>query len=145
MNYLNANYNTPGTDPFTLFPDQTNALTGDSSVTPTTVDPSTVTPSNPAGTNPFTNYNFAVARVRLNGTPNTATPKNVRVFFRLFTTQSNDTDYQPSTTYLSNPVSSTDSNPGSPSLGTSNTTIPFFATGNYQANSDFGCECRLFG
>jgi acetyl esterase/lipase len=68
LNYLNSNYSEPnGTDPFTLFPGQSGALTGDSSVTPTTPDPSN--PTNP----PFTNYNFAVARVRLKGAAGTST------------------------------------------------------------------------
>jgi hypothetical protein len=131
LNYLNANYsNAAGTDPFTLFPDQTSALTGDSSVSP-----STANPANPLGT-PLSNYNFAVARVRLNGTPNSTSVKNVRVFFRLFTTQTNDTDYQVNTTYPS--IAEGASNPGAPTLGAGNSTIPFFATGNYEANSDFG-------
>ncbi len=131
LNYLTTNYSTPGTDPFALFPDQTNALTGDNSVTPTSVDP-----SNALGPNPFTNYNFAVARVRLSGAPNTTTDKNVKVFFRLFTTQSNDTDFQPST-YASTLIGGF---PEAPLLGTSDTTLPFFATGNFEANSDFGAN-----
>ena len=57
LKHLNSTYSSPaGTDPFTLFPDQNNALSGDSSVTPTQADP-----ANPTGT-PFTNYNFAVAQ-----------------------------------------------------------------------------------
>jgi hypothetical protein len=135
LQYLNINYSNPlGTDPFTLFPDQTSALTADSSVSPSVPDPVSGTL--------FTNYNFAVARVRLNGTPNTTSGENVRVFFRLFITQSCDTDYQPDSTYLSN--NDPAGFPGSPALGTSDTTIPFFATGNFDntayfnANDDYG-------
>lgn len=132
LNYLNTNYsNQAGPDPFTtLFPDQTSALTSASSVTPSTIDP-----SNPGGA-PFTNYNFAVARVRLNGSANSSSVKNVRVFFRLFVTQSCDTDYDPNSTYPSTPDSA--GQPGGPLLGSGGVTIPFFATGNYTANSDFG-------
>jgi hypothetical protein len=131
LTYLNNNYSTPsGTDPFTLFPGQSSALTGDSSVTPSTFDP-----SNPGGT-PFSNYNFAVARVRMNGQANSSSVKNVRVFFRVFVSQSCDTDYNTNTTYPY--TADAAGEPGSPLVGTGNTTIPFFATGNYSANSDFG-------
>jgi len=128
--YLNANYSNPaGVDPFnTMFPDQSSALSGDSSVTPNTIDP-----SNPNGPR-FTNYNFGIARVRLNGTPNTSSVKNVRVFFRLFVTQTNDTDFQPST-YPSNPDAA--GFPGAPLVANGNVTVPFFATGNYENNPDF--------
>ena len=129
LTHLNAAYSDPTmTDPFSLFPDQSGALTGDSSVMP-----STVNPSDPGGT-PFSNYNFAVARVRLSGAANSTTPSNVRVFFRLFATETNDTDFQ-STTYPS--TTDTLGRPSAPLLGADNVTIPFFATGNYQANSDF--------
>ena len=53
---------------------------------------------------------------------------NVRVFFRLWTTVSNDTDYDTNSTYPFNPDNS--GNPGSPKVGSGNTTIPFFATDN---------------
>ncbi len=133
LRYLNVNYSKPaGTDPFTLFPDQSSASTGDSSVTP-----STINPASPSGT-PFSNYNFAVARVRLNGAPNTLSGKNVRVFFRLFATQSCDTDYQTNSTYPFTPDAAGD--PGAPLPGTSNSTLPFYATGNDSANSDFGAN-----
>ena len=133
LNYLNANYSDPaGTDPFTLFPDQSSALTGDSSVTPSTIDP-----SHPSGA-PFANYNFAVARVRMSGQANTSSVKNVRVFFRMFATQTNDTDYRTDWTYPSTLDSS--GLPAAPLLGVGNppVTIPFFVTGNYEANADFG-------
>lgn len=129
LSHLNANNSVPSpTDPFDAFPDQSSALTGDSSVTPTSIDP-----SNPGGT-PFANYNFAIARVRLSGAPNTPSGPNVRVLFRLFAAQTSDTDFQASTY-----PSSTDSEgqPLSPGIGSDYVTIPFFATGNYQTNADF--------
>ncbi len=81
---LSSGYSDPGsTDPFnSLLPDQGGALTGDSSVTPET--------TNPHGS-PFIDYNFAIARVRLNGTGSSA--PNTKVFFRLFNPQTFDTDY----------------------------------------------------
>jgi len=137
LQHLNSTYSDPsGTDPFTLFPDQTNALSGDSSVTPTQVDP-----SNPTGT-PFTNYNFAVARVRLSGTPNSNSNANVRVLFRLFASQTGDTDYQPFT-YPS--ALDAEGQPLAPQLGVGDVTIPFFATGNYEANSDFTANTDYSG
>lgn len=129
LEHLNGAYSDPaGTDPFTLFPDQTNALSGDSSVTPTQADP-----AHPTGT-PFTNYNFAVAKVRLSGTPNTTSSANVRVLFRLFASQTGDTDFQP-LTYPS--TTDSEDQPLAPLLGVGDVTIPFFATGNYEANGDF--------
>jgi len=131
LNNLNANNSDASTnnDVFSSFPDQTNALTGDSSVTPRSVDPAHPTDAGLA------NYNFAVARVRLNGTPNASSTKNVRVFFRVFTTETSDTDYITDWTYPSNPPGGL---PSSPVLGTGDppVTIPFFATGNYEGNSD---------
>jgi hypothetical protein len=115
---LNNNYSDPaGTDPFTLLPDQNSALSEDSSV-------ALFTFRFPL---PFLNYNFAIARVRLKGTAPITAP-NVKVFFRMFATQSNDTDYQPTTTYLS----TLDSNglPALPLAGPGNDTIPFFASGS---------------
>jgi len=119
---LNKNYSDPGgIDPFdSVFPDQSDALTSVSSVIPSVTEAGTV----------YNSYNFAVARVRLNGA-SLAAAENVRVFFRVFTTLTNDTDYDPTTTYPSNPVSATDNNPGSPQLGVGGATLPFFATGNY--------------
>lgn len=134
LTYLNANFNNPaGTDPFTtIFPDQTNANQGDSSVTPFTVDFS-------GGVFNFkidNNYNFAVARVRLRGSSGVSgEAENVRVFFRLFCTQSNDTDYDINSTYKSNP--DTGGGPGTPLVGSGNTTIPFFATGNLSSQTDY--------
>jgi hypothetical protein len=118
-----------GNDIFASFPDQSGAFGGDSSVTPNSVDP-----AHPTGTR-FSNYNFGVARVRLNGSPNTSSVQNARVFFRLFATQSGDTDYQTGSTY---PSTFSGQFPRSPLIGTGNppVSIPFFATGNYEGNSD---------
>lgn len=130
LGHLNSTYAATGTDAFSKFPDQTSALSGDSSVTPTQLDP-----ANPLGNTPFANYNFAVARVRVSGTPNTTTSGNVRVLFRLFATQTSDTDYQ-TLTYPS--TSDADGQPLAPQLAAGNVTIPFFATGNYENNTDHG-------
>lgn len=80
------------------------------------------------------NYNFAVARVRLTGPMGTTAP-GVRVFFRLFVTQTSDTDYQPSTSYLSQLDSS--GLPLYPLAAPDGETIPFFANPN-GASGDYG-------
>ncbi|HEY1763599.1 MAG TPA: S53 family serine peptidase [Opitutaceae bacterium] len=137
LKHLNSTYSNPsGTDPFTLFPDQNNAVSGDSSVTPTSINP-----TNPTGT-PFANYNFAVARVRLDGAANSSSVANVRVLFRMFASQTGDTDFQP-TTYPS--TNDSEGQPLAPELGVGNVTIPFFATGNYQGNSDFTANTDYSG
>lgn len=109
---------TSGHDPFTVL-DEAGDLVNYSSVAPVDDLPS-------GGTTP--NFNFAIARVRLNGgstaAPDTAT--NVRVFFRLFATVSNDTDYDPQTTYLSTYDAA--NLPATPLTGLDNTTYPMFAT-----------------
>ena len=134
LTFLNSNYNDPnGTDPFNaVLPGQAAALQGDSSVTPFTIDI-----TNLFNVNVYNNYNFAIARVRLFGSSGTAgEAKNVRVFFRLWASQTADTDYQSSTTYLSTPDSA--GLPGFPQTGVGHTTIPFFASGNNGANADYG-------
>jgi hypothetical protein len=84
------------------------------------------------------NYNFAIARVWLNSDlqGSTGEAANVRVFFRLWIAVSCDTDFNPNTTYLSNPpypanptnpLPSAASTPPDPS-GQSLQTTPFFAT-----------------
>lgn len=126
LSHLNSTYGDPnGADPFTsILPGQTGALQGDSSVTPLTIDW-----SNPFNPQVLANYSFAVARVRLFGTAGSAgTASNVRVFFRLWVSQTADTDYQPSTTYAF--VADAAGLPGTPVPGTGHTTLPFFATGN---------------
>lgn len=140
--YLNTDpaYTPPDTntlDPLdTLLPNQNGALNGDSSATPKT------------GSN--INYNFAIARVRLQGPSGQANAaNNVKVFFRLFTTQTFDTDFineasavtsaDPNITY---PPGGT--NPASPLPGTdgggavNGCSLPFFATANFDASpSDY--------
>lgn len=127
--HLNSTYADPaGTDPFTTrLPDQNAAPSADSSVSPTT--------PNPAG-GTFANYNFAIARVRLDGAVGESSVKNVKVFFRMFASETGDTDYQPALTYPS--TSDAAGLPAEPLLGVGDVTIPFFATGNYEANGDFG-------
>ena len=98
LSYLNTNFKNPsGPDPFSsVLPGQAGALTGDSSVTPIAVGP---------GFPPVigANYNFAIARVRLRGTAGpSGAAHDVKVFFRLWSTQSADTDYHSGSTYLSN-------------------------------------------
>jgi hypothetical protein len=89
IGWLNQNYADPGgVDPFAVgggvLPGQAAAYTGDSSVTPLLN----------VGFTSFNNYNFALARVRLRGATSSQA-ENVRVFFRLWSTQSADTDFQP--------------------------------------------------
>jgi hypothetical protein len=121
--------NPNGPDPFTtVLPDQGGANQADSSVTPVSFDL--------ANFAFYNNYNFAIARVRLrgeSGVPGEA--ENVRVFFRLWSTQSNDTDYDPNTTYAS--TSDPAGQPGSPQVGAGNTTFPLFATNNFPTQTDY--------
>jgi hypothetical protein len=119
LGYLNASFNNPaGIDPFNpasnVIPQQSGAYTGDSSVTPST--------------NSHKDYNFAVARVRMRGPQGSAgEAQNTRVFFRLWSTQTADTDFQ-SSTYPSH----TDAAglPDWPQPAADSHTFPFFATGN---------------
>ena len=128
ITYLNDNFSDPTqADPFTTLLPLAGGLTGDSSVTPYSIDPNT--------REHHSNYNFAVARVRLSGGV-----ASVSTFFRLFLTASNDTDYQPSTTYATTTtlpgttLTPLISDPDDP------LTIPFFATGNYENNLDADVE-----
>ena len=129
IDHLNATYADPeGVDPFdSLLPGQSGALSGDSSVSPVRVVYSFPT------FNVYNNYNFAVARVRLRGLSGDVA-NNVKVFFRLWASQTADTDFQPTTTYLSTQAGG---RPTAPLVGTGNRTIPFFATGNLGANTDY--------
>jgi hypothetical protein len=131
LGHLNSTYGDPtGTDPFVgILPQQTSALSADSSVRPTTPNPS-------GGT--FANYNFAIARVRLDGAAGESTVKNVRVFFRVFAAETGDTDYQPALTYPS--TADAAGLPGAPLVGIGDVTVPFFATGNYEHNGDFAAN-----
>jgi hypothetical protein len=132
LTWLNVNYSTPGgTDPFsTVLPGQAGALQGDSSVTPFNYDF-----SDPFVPLSFNNYNFAVARVRLRGPSGPPPVRNVRVFFRLWSTETADTDYQTGSTYPFTPDAA--GLPGSPLVGTDHVTLPFFATGSLSSNTDY--------
>jgi hypothetical protein len=126
--WLNQNFSDPGgADPFSVsggvLPGQSGAYTGDSSVVP----------SFDVGFARFDNYNFALARVRLQGASGTQA-QNVRVFFRLWGTQSADTDFQPGSTYLSHLDAA--GKPDWPLVPPDAHTIPFFATGNSPNLSD---------
>lgn len=133
LGYLNgtaAFTNPAGTDPFTLLPGQAGEGQTDSSVAPLALDTSHFFPRF------VNNYNFAIARVRLRGTAGpVGQASNVRVFFRVFASQSPDTDYDPNGTYLSQADAA--SEPGSPLPGTNGTTLPFFASGNQGALADY--------
>jgi hypothetical protein len=127
LHFLNSSptYTTPGADQLNGLPGQTGYETGDSSVTPLT-------------TGGEKNFNFAIARVRLQGGSGSSAPR-ARVFFRLFVAQSCDTDFQPSTTYLSQ-LGTSGADNGKPVFpqasgtglvdpsGQTLQTIPFFAT-----------------
>jgi hypothetical protein len=132
--YLNSGFTPPDTnisDPLdTLLPEQNGALNGDSSATPFT--------------GPNVNYNYAIARVRMKSSPGSTPAKNVKVFFRLFTTQTFDTDFinsatattsaDPNVTYPSNGSLLDPSNPlpGTDGGGAVNgCSLPFFATENF--------------
>jgi hypothetical protein len=131
------NHFTDGTnDPFAsgVIPQQgAAAFTGDSSVTPFSIQ------IFPFGI--FANYNFAIARVRLRGNPGPAgAARNVKVFFRMWSTQSADTDFLPGSTYRSNTVGG---RPESPLPAPDAHTFPFFASGNSPdftnpANPEYG-------
>jgi hypothetical protein len=113
-------------DPLNTLVGQSGYETGESSVTPV----------NGMGNR---NFNFAIARVRLRssvqGTAGQAA--NTRVFFRLWVAPSYDTDFDPYTTYPSNPAYPglpTSPLPSSATLppdptGQAIRTTPFFATG----------------
>jgi hypothetical protein len=137
IGYLNPGYTPPDTNSFdpldSLLPNQNGSLDGDSTVTPKT--------------GPANNYNFAIARVRLKGSPGPAgQAANVKVLFRLFTTQTFDTDFIDSAAILSSAdpnvtyPSDGGSDPSFPRPGTdasgniNGCSLPFFATANYGKN-----------
>jgi hypothetical protein len=125
LNDPNNHFTDGANDPFAsgVIPQQGAALTGDSSVTPFTFDLSNI--FNPKV---FANYNFVVARVRLRGNAGPAgAAQNVKAFFRMWSTQTADTDFAPGSTYLSNTVAG---RPESPLPAPDSHTFPFFATGN---------------
>ena len=99
-----------------MIPQQDGQLDADSSVTPfTTINGAT-----------HNNYSFAVARVRLKGIAGTTSAANVKVFFRLWGTQTADTDWDPVATYPSQKDGG--GNPIWPKAPADDHTIPFFAT-----------------
>jgi hypothetical protein len=132
LGYLNgtpAFTNPAGTDPFSLLPDQQGE-----GQTDTSVAPFALTSGFPLAF--VNNYNFAIARVRLRGTSGPAgAASDVRVFFRVFASQSPDTDYDPNGTYASQPDAA--NKPGTPLRGAGDTTVPFFATGNGGSETDY--------
>ena len=122
LSYLNGAYGDPsGTDPFDparqVIPEQTDALSGDSSVLPNLGF---------LGMN-VNVYNFAIARVRMRA-PTGTSSKPVKVFFRLWQSQSPDTDYSATTTYNSH--SDSLGLPDWPLPDPDSSTFPFFATSN---------------
>lgn len=82
---------------------------------------SSVTPTK----NGATNYGFAIAKLQLKSAT-AATAKDVRVFFRLFTTASNDTDFDPAATYPSTLDAA--GLPGTPLNGANGTTFVMTAS-----------------
>ncbi|WP_158014458.1 InlB B-repeat-containing protein [Ralstonia solanacearum] len=131
--YLNQNYGNPsGIDPFlpssNVIPQQQSEFTADSSVTPFTT----------IGANSYNNYSFALARVRLRGSQGSAgAATGVKVFFRIWGTQSADTGWDLTSTYLSHNDAS--GNPLWPQAPADNHTVPFFATSaapNFGAATD---------
>jgi hypothetical protein len=135
LTYLQDNYSDGASpDPFASMLDQGQALTGLSSVIPSF--PNLADLFGP----PLICYNFAVARVRLKAASG-STANGVKVFFRLWTTQSTDTDYDPGFTYLS--VNDAAGLPSTPLPGPGNVTYPFLASGDYSAgsiNADYGTD-----
>lgn len=129
-------YPSTGPDPLNNLPNQSGYETGETSVTPLASDG-------------HQNYNFAVARVRLQGPGGTTAP-NVRVFFRLWVAASFDTDFDPNTTYPSQPGTS-GADLGLPVFplasgtglvdptGQLLQTIPFFAT-NSNGSNDYNAS-----
>jgi hypothetical protein len=132
LGYLNgtaAFTNPAGTDPFALLPGQQGEGQTDSSVAPFALN-SAFPPTF------VNNYNFAIARVRLRGSSGpSGAASDVRVFFRVFASQSPDTDFDPNGTYVSQADAA--NKPGTPLPGAGETTLPFFATGNLGAQTDY--------
>lgn len=123
LKYLNTEYSDPnGNDPFassvnSALPGQFYIYSQDSSVAPYVYG---------AFPDRWANFNFAVARVRLQGSVSTPA-KDVRVFFRLWNTNTADTQFDEST-YPSH--KNTSNQPDFPLPASDFHTIPFFATKN---------------
>jgi hypothetical protein len=137
IGYLNGSitYTVPvpsgSPDPLNGLPGQAGDETGLSSVTP-------------LDAHGHQNYNFAIARVRMTSDVQgpSSQASEVRVFFRLWVAPSFDTDFDPYTTYPSNPaypalprnpLPSSASLPPDPT-GAAIQTTPFFATGKNGAS-----------
>ena len=129
LGYLNSTpsfTNPAGDDAFALLPGQGDEGQTDSSVAPFALQ----------FPNFAQNFNFAIARVRLRGSSGpTGAASNVRVFFRVFASQSPDTDFDPNGTYASTPDPA--GHPGTPQPGAGQTTVPFFATANAASETDY--------
>jgi hypothetical protein len=129
LGYLNSTpsfTNPAGDDAFALLPGQGDEGQTDSSVAPFALQ----------FPNFAQNFNFAIARVRLRGSSGPGgAASNVRVFFRVFASQSPDTDFDPNGTYASTPDPA--GHPGTPQLGAGQTTVPFFATANAASETDY--------
>lgn len=126
LNNPTNNYTDGTVDPFTsgVIPDQSGSLTTDSSVSRFTW----------LGFQFFNNYNFAIARVRLRGTAGPAgQAQKVKVFFRMWSTQTADTGFDPNSTYLSHIDAG---RPHWPKPAPDLHTIPFFVSGNSPNFSD---------
>jgi hypothetical protein len=132
LTYLNGtpSFQSPdGTDPFGLLPNQAGEGQTDTSVAPFVLK--SIIPLNLQN-----NYNFAIARVRMRGTSGPmGAASDVRVFFRVFASQSPDTDYNQATTYATQ-LDATN-HPGVPLEGAGQTTTPFFATNNIGSETDY--------
>jgi hypothetical protein len=135
LTYLKDNYSDGASpDPFASMLEQGQALTALSSVIPSFPDLADIFGP------PLICYNFAIARVRLKAASG-STANGVKVFFRLWTTQSTDTDYDPTFTYLSKNDGS--GLPSTPEPGPGNVTYPFLASGDYSTasiNADYGTD-----
>lgn len=129
LGYLNSTTsftNPAGADAFSLLPGQGDEGQTDSSVAPFAFQ-------FPAFAQ---NFNFAIARVRMRGSSGASgAASNVRVFFRVFASQSPDTDFDPNGTYASDPDAA--GHPGTPKPGAGQTTVPFFATANAGTDTDY--------
>ena len=128
LTYMNTEYFNPdAVDPFVevndVVPTQFYVYSQDASVNPYTYG---------AGVR-WPNFNFAIARVRLQGPPGKQA-SNVRVFFRAWGTTTADTGYDPNVTYRR--ITDSAGVPVFPQPAVDLHTVPFFATGNSPNSSD---------
>jgi hypothetical protein len=122
LKYMNNEYFDPGAvDPFAeandVVPTQFYVYSQDASVDPYTYG---------AGTR-WPNFNFAIARVRIQSPPG-KTASNVRVFFRAWSATTTDTAYDTNVTYRR--ILDTAGVPVFPLPAPDLHTVPFFATSN---------------